>query len=782
MNQVLVSKAVGVWIRNILITSSLLIAIEVFTPIQVNSIIGISTLISSSIILTLLSRYRTIIQKSRILGVMRETIITSIITSIITTIFLYLGWIQPIGALAIILALGGITILKLSRIPNLYQSILRPFYSYTIVALLVSLIIRGLEYNSYIQSIPWALTFTQLLAKVEMSIVAHIIAIAWVVTALDRKCGIDVNVENHIDRSKLNKEQINIKFEEKFKSLAKFNFPYGIILNWQKGKYLRSILYILASPFIWIARLPYSFSKSIYKEGMWYSFGLILIVFLFVLIRVGSPIIYQTNVPDEFYHMAVAKSLVENGTFAQVYDYGPYIRGTLVSLLTALSFIVFGINFYSAKLVPIILAFLSFFIIKQIFNLLKTNKNIQLLFFILYTFNPLIIFNHYTLRMYILYEVFFIIIVFLLIYLNINLKNQNYLKSIFSIIAICLINFLNFFYMYDTGMYTIVLATIIGCLCIFIYRDEWIKLFEKRFTFLKILNTLSIRYVIVSIALILISIFSYDEILGIMTKKHFTPTDWDFYNLFLEYFHILTIFAVLGVIVSFGMNKRNEIMIGLIMIILITLHLISSLEIHHWRSIAYLIPIFLIFTAIGISYILQLKFNKIFKIPFFILTFIIIGISYSSIVPNDYFKIGPTIPEVYSTYLQTNMLATSNFIANNFNEEYISIEAIRGYNLPSPKIFNIPIDYKLDLRQSERGISNSMYVDIDGKLRPIYMDTKVITEINYLENLIDNNKVVFIVSEEAIQGRHLFNRDHFETIQKKFRNTISFTGIHIYWN
>jgi len=766
----------------ILITISLLIVMELFTTIQVNSPTGIAILISSIIISTLLSKSKTIIQKSKVLGEMRWTIIISILTSIISTIVLYLGLVQPIGVLVLIIALGWMTILKLSKVPNLYQGILRPIYSYSIVILVMILIIRGLEYNNYIQAIPWALALTQIFAKIEMSIVGHIIALAWIMTAVDRKYGSDISVENDITSSNRSKDKIYTQFEEKFKSLAKFNLQYGIIFNWEKSKYIRSVFCILRSPFIWIARLPYSFSKWIYKEGVWYSFGLILIVFLFILIRVGSPIIYQTNVPDEFYHMAVAKSLVENGNFAQIYDHGPYMRGALISLLTALSFMVFGINFYSAKLVPIVLAFLSFFIIKQIFNLLKTNKNIQLLFFILYTFNPLIIFNHYTLRMYILYEIFFIIIVFLFIDLNINLRNQNYLKSIFSIIAICMINFLNFFYMYDTGKYTTVLATIVGCLCIFIYRDEWIKLFEKKLSFFKTLNILSIRYVIVSIALILIGIFGYDDILGIMGKKHFTPTEWDFYNLFFEYFRILTIFAVLGIIVSFLMNKKNEIMIGLIMIILITIHLISSLEIHHWRSIAYLTPIFLIFTAIGISYILQLKFNKIFKTIFFILTFVMIGISYSSIVPNDYFKIGPTIPEVYSTYLQANTLAASNFIANKFNEEYIFVESIRGSDLPSPKIFNIPIDYKLDLRQSERGLDNAMYVDVDGKGRPIYMNTKVITEINYLENLIDNNNVVFIVSEEAVKGNHLFNAEHFEKIKYKLQNTISFTGIHIYWN
>jgi hypothetical protein len=190
MKQTLLSKAVGIWLRNILGTIIILLGIEYLTPIQVNPVLNISILLSIGLISIPIYIYRAIIQKVKVLGLMREIILTSSIISFITTIFLYFGWIPPIGALAIILGLGGLSIIKLNNLEKLYQKVFRPLYSYAIIGFLILLIIRGLAYTTWIQSIPIAVNIVDILGKIEIILVAHIIALAWVLTALDKKFGL----------------------------------------------------------------------------------------------------------------------------------------------------------------------------------------------------------------------------------------------------------------------------------------------------------------------------------------------------------------------------------------------------------------------------------------------------------------------------------------------------------------------------------------------------------------------------------------------------------------
>lgn len=98
------------------------------------------------------------------------------------------------------------------------------------------------------------------------------------------------DVIDEIEEEKEDEEKAEQKrakeFDRKFPKLAWFNFEYGITKNWKEKRYLVSILRALAAPFVWFARLPYSFVKWMYKEGWWYSLGLIGILVLFVAVKI----------------------------------------------------------------------------------------------------------------------------------------------------------------------------------------------------------------------------------------------------------------------------------------------------------------------------------------------------------------------------------------------------------------------------------------------------------------------------------------------------------------
>ncbi len=94
-------------------------------------------------------------------------------------------------------------------------------------------------------------------------------------------------VEKEIEQEKEDEEKAEEKrkeeFDSKFKWLTFFNFSYGIKESFKEKKGVKGIFRVLISPFVWLARLPYSFVKWMYKEGWWYAIALVLILILTTL-------------------------------------------------------------------------------------------------------------------------------------------------------------------------------------------------------------------------------------------------------------------------------------------------------------------------------------------------------------------------------------------------------------------------------------------------------------------------------------------------------------------
>jgi hypothetical protein len=257
--------------------------------------------------------------------------------------------------------------------------------------------------------------------------------------------------------------------------------------------------------------------------------------------------------------------------------------------------------------------------------------------------------------------------------------------------------------------------------------------------------------------------------------------------LFFDYFLVATIFLALGFFVAIFKRKTKLILIYVVFLFLLSLHLCSSLEIHHWRSIAYLMPVFVLLTFFGATQIYPQKKS----VQYLIMPIALIALfgSFSRIMPDNYFQIGPTIPEYANFEASTDMVSTSKFINNKFDSSYTIIEGIRGFSLPSPKIFNIPIDYKLNVTKKFKRVEKerpsrkwSWYYDRNNQVHSIYSNTPAITSREDFKKKIKEEKIVFILSEEAILGsKNLFTLEDLNYIKKTHPNKKTFTGIRIYW-
>jgi hypothetical protein len=93
--------------------------------------------------------------------------------------------------------------------------------------------------------------------------------------------------------------------------------PYLLII-----KYLLLLIFrIITAPFIFIARLPYTITKWCYKEGWWYSLGLIGLIITGILLRLNGITNKSINY-DEAISITVAQNIAEGiGRFTIIDTY-----------------------------------------------------------------------------------------------------------------------------------------------------------------------------------------------------------------------------------------------------------------------------------------------------------------------------------------------------------------------------------------------------------------------------------------------------------------------------
>jgi len=225
---------------------------------------------------------------------------------------------------------------------------------------------------------------------------------------------VEKEIEDEIDIEENNEKKRYKEFKEKFPKLAKFDFGYKISEAFRRGwenrkkSFFRMIGFwtigcfrISISPFVFIARLPYSFIRWMYGEGWRYSVSLILIIII-ALFLYSHGIGTSDFKEDEFLGVGAAASYYFEGSFykwdwiknktgeftecIESDEYCHYTRAWPHTLLISQSYKMFGISEWSSRIVSsifgIFFIFLSYFFTKFFTN----NKKVSILSSIVATF------------------------------------------------------------------------------------------------------------------------------------------------------------------------------------------------------------------------------------------------------------------------------------------------------------------------------------------------------------------------------------------------------------
>lgn len=586
-------------------------------------------------------------------------------------------------------------------------------------------------------------------------------------------------VEKEIEDGKITEERKEKKrfneFDKKFKWLTFFNFQYGVKSNWKEKRYFVSILRALVSPFIWFAKIPYSLVRWMYKEGFLYSICFLLLLLLFFIIKIFFILKYPGNFPDEWFHIVSGLSFIDTSHFARITNAftGPYLRGSYVSLFSAFLFTLFGKSLFVAKLVPAIMGVFNFFILYLISKKLSLNKILTLLLLLVYSLNPWIIFNHFYIRMYVFYEFFNLLLIYLSFILLDLLKRNKSSKdrAIWLVVfLIVLLNFVNYFLSYDFGKYVLLFSSFLIFGYIFIFK------LNRLFPSLK-LSKLN-RTLILIISSILASIvFRVDEkINSLLFSATTTSADsLGFFTFFISLNSLFTILALVSLSYIFFKSDKFKI-IGLIFFSLFSIHILSGKGLEIIRGILYFIPLYLLFAFLSLERIFTLLKRNFLKVFIFLILFLGILISISNNYPSDFLNIGPNIPGEVSYY---EFSKTYEFMEEKIDEGYKIINL--DYTLVPDKFFNVTTLFKVDFSgRLSRDIFN-YYHEASGELRDISVETPIITtKEKFYDVLESEEKICFIFRKYS--ATHFLDEDTTEFINFNYELEAEFKGFKIYCN
>ncbi len=500
-----------------------------------------------------------------------------------------------------------------------------------------------------------------------------------------------------------------------------------------------------------ISRTPFfkPIKVRVDNEIWQYSVALILITILFVSVKTLMILVYNGSYVDEYFHIFSGISFFETGKFAQFYIFQEeYLRGEYVSFLVGLYMKVFGKTIFAAKLLPMSVGIVNYFLLYYIAEKIIPRKEFVLLLLLVYTTNPWILFNHFYIRMYVFYEMFLLLSLFLFYKLTSELKINNVFMAIFYFILMIALNWINYFYSNDSGKYLILLVNGLIFLYVFLFEIHKLELENKSGLFQLINKCIHIdtrkKLLIVFIALIFFSIiFDIQEKINFLINGDllYTSSEDNKYNTFFFIKNLVFVpFFFLSLISSLFMKDSYQKMVHFIGGILFTIHISSSLDLQIIRGVVYFLPLFYLISIYSASKAIYLFNNTYFKKRFFICISLLMLLSNFANYPADFFE-KPGVPSEVHYIDYANTYAC----INEYFEDYLIIESS-----PFPHIsylYNVSPDFVL-ITQTETLKQESYYFDEnDLTYKTIYRNIPVITDLSKIKN--SNEKICIIVREPS---------------------------------
>jgi len=652
-----------------------------------------------------------------------------------------------------------------------------PKYIFLILLLLVT--ISSLKFE-FIANTPFLKTITNFLLSQQLWLTITTIAFGAITFYLNK----DI-VGKKIEDEKITEEKKEKKrkqeFDEKYPFWKKFDVSYGIKKSFKEKKFLQGIFRILISPIIFLIKLPYKLVKWMYKEGWWYSVGLILIVVLgFVLYSILATTMVYTI--DEGYTLNSIQAYNQYGELGLSISGASYQRATSFTYISAQLYnFLESLNVKNQKILlragSIFFALLTITLFYFLAKNISKNKKIAILATFLLSFNWYFIIIAITARNYIQSLFFFTIALLILVktFLEKNTKKEILLTLFFFLFVV--INFIEgfspfslhlliFFVVLKLMKYKFKLFSIKKIiLYAFLILSFLIILYNyKNFSLLFIINTfqISLKGVYWEAFMFLGSSFVYIPILGII-----------FYFLALIHYNRLN-------------SLRSIFSISMISVLLIQIFLFASRRSYPRYLVDINILLFILVTNLIYFYLSNTKKNiKLFGVFLFLIIIITSMINIHQIYNQN---LG------YGVYQSSNVEKLVGIIPDDAiiitdAPQYIrlmisthKIYALRD-NLYDPELVYINGTHYVSIHQKDSKIKTSISQErfknynlsgyiLDDEVTQLYLyydKTPKIMNIGQLKNISKNKTIYFILTHNIFEK--INQRDNYQLYKYIEENT-----------
>jgi len=567
----------------------------------------------------------------------------------------------------------------------------------------------------------------------------------------------------------------------KFKKLKSVKFALNLSLigltlvnlfRLSQYKLLFSILTFIFG-FITIKQL-FSKKKPIKKIGkIHFKLSIILIFSIFILARVYL-LTFKGNYPDEYNHIISGIHLFEKGSLPKLVKYTDswkYTRGTHMSFLTGIFMKLIGQKLWVAKLAPLTLGCLNFYLLYKISKFIIESYVFRSIYLLLFSLSPWIIFNHNYIRGYVFTEFSLIFMVFLgLKGLEIMNQKPDWFRFLSTITMMSLVTYVNYQFSNDKTAFIIPISMTCqsGYLLLSFYNQKLKQSYKHLHYFLSFL-------ILIGLSLIFAfnKAFFLNKINMLINGTSNTGSNHlDFMGFFGLLNTIPSIFTIMSILISFTFKDDLKKIFFVGTIPLLGLHAISNKDLQVLRGLVYIFPLFYMSSFIAIEKLRQIKpsYLKIGMLTFLSLNYILILINdYKLVFGNGY----PSIPYEVAYHEYSKQY---EFLKNLPKNTSIYVA---DYNNQREHFFDVTVDYMLDFTGFSKQ-TYSFYEDNKNITKQLFTQTPVLEDFNRFIDLTSSQNACVIIkpfSQRDILGEEVYNY-----ILNNFKLTSQGIGFKIFCN
>ena len=344
--------------------------------------------------------------------------------------------------------------------------------------------------------------------------------------------------------------------------------------------------------------------------------AVVLISVVFIIIRLLMPIKFDGSYIDEYWHITSGISIFESGKYAYFYnDGGAYDRGLLMSLWVGFWMTLFGKSLLVAKLAPVSIGIINYFLFLYLSIKLIGKRRFQLLLILLYTLSPWLLFNHSYIRFYVVNELFLLILLVLGYQLYDAMRGGNWKNIGLFLLLVGILNILNLVTTNDPSKYMLLIASAVMLASLFIYEFNTEPKINQGLLSAISGNILLSSKLYRSAVVLVVTAFGF-IVLDAGSKIDFllhgqltftSAADRKYTWFFWEKNGVISIFFVLAVITFWWKNKGFERIILPVAGILFLIHIAASEDLQIIRGIFYFIPLYYVAAVIGVSKIFRIS-------------------------------------------------------------------------------------------------------------------------------------------------------------------------------